>query len=88
MPRSLVERYSLVSLDLLDVVGDHHVSELVAARFQTVTLADEARKIQVVDYSGPYERWFSVLNACAVLIRPDFYFWDSVESTSQIADLL
>jgi hypothetical protein len=32
-------------LDLLDVVGDHHVSELAAAGFQTVTLADEAGKI-------------------------------------------
>ena len=41
----------------------------------------------MVDHSGAYEKWFSDLDACAVLIRPDFYLWDSAESAERVADV-
>jgi 3-(3-hydroxy-phenyl)propionate hydroxylase len=75
------------SPELLDAVGDRHVRGLSAAGFQTVALADRPGERQVVDHSGAYEKWFSDLDACAVLIRPDFYLWDSADSADQVADL-
>jgi 3-(3-hydroxy-phenyl)propionate hydroxylase len=77
----------LRSPDLLDAVGDRHVRGLSNAGFQTVALADRPGEMQVVDHSGAYEQWFSELDACAVLIRPDFYLWGSAGSASQVADL-
>jgi 3-(3-hydroxy-phenyl)propionate hydroxylase len=77
----------LRSPDLLDVVGGPHVRALSNMGFQTVALADRPGEMQVVDHSGAYEKWFSELDACAVLIRPDFYLWGSAGSAAQVGDL-
>ena len=75
------------SPEVLDAVGDRHVRGLSAAGFQTVALADRPGERQVVDHSGAYAKWFSDLDACAVLIRPDFYLWGSADRVDRVADL-